>query len=210
MRLLRTFALVIATILLVVLTGCPPSGTDNNAIPVPSNFTTTATICTDYPTFTYQTPAKITSQSIPDWMTLTSNTLDGKPRGQDFGVFPIWVEGKYKGKTGKASSTITVDAPVITPAGPLDIMINLASGTVSVEVTPPCVYTLELKAMTSSTKQRFTVVKSQDTDIDGIATIGVGIETDEVATGTLEIKITPNPQGGAQPVVVQVAMNAHH
>lgn len=211
MKLLKsTFTLVAVCVILVVLIGCPSSGTGGNSIPVPPSFTKTATICTAYTTFTYQTPATITNQSIPDWMTLTNNTLDGEPEGIDFGVFPIWVEGKHNGKTGRASSTITVAAPVITPAGPVDIMINAASGTVAVTVTPACVYTLELRATTNSSVQRFSVVSSQDTDSAGSATIGVGIETDEVATGLLEIKITPNPQGGAQPVVVQVPITAHH
>ncbi|WP_436516334.1 hypothetical protein [Ekhidna sp. To15] len=205
----RIFALMSVSIMLIALIGCP-SSSGNNSIPIPPNFKTTATICTTYPTFTYASPATITNQSIPDWLTLTGNTLDGEPEGQDFGVFPIWVEGKYNGKTGRASSKITVAPPVIVPAGTVDITINSTSGTVAVNVTPACVYTLELRATSNSTMQRFSVASTEDTDSAGSATIGVSIETDAAATGTLEIKITPNPQGGAQPVVVQVPINAHH
>ncbi|UCH96546.1 MAG: hypothetical protein JSV88_06770 [Candidatus Aminicenantes bacterium] len=212
---MKILKLSIFSILVGLQFGCPGGGGSGPVpIPVPSSFPTSATICESYD-FQYTTPATITNYKVPDWLDLdlSNNTLSGEPEGEDFGNFLVWVEGQYQGKTGRVTARISVAAPKITFSPPQGVDIEIAKqyGNVKVEVAPDCEYNVELFTLSNSPQhQTFSTNPSVTTDEYGEVTIIVQANTDVPATGLLTLKITPDPEGGASPVILRIPINAHH
>jgi hypothetical protein len=203
----------------VLMSGCPKkTGSGPITIPTPSDFPTTATVCTPY-SYTFVSPATITaySSTLPTWLDFgsgpISNTISGTPNGNDFGTFTVSGSGAIGAQTGTVSGAITVPKPMMTvTGGPFDVLLTGSpmSNTITIAVapsSPSCTYTLTMTKRDWATNQ-IHLQSGTLTFMGGATTLQIALETDAPGDGAVIIKIVPTGTG-ASPVATEVPVHAH-
>lgn len=214
---MKNIILTVSVILVSsIFDGCPGRGSGTVSVPTPSDFPTTATICSSY-SYTFTTPATITSYpSLPGWLSFgssgISNTISGPPQGNDFGDFIVSGSGAYKGKTGTVTGTINVAPPtLVVTGGPLDITLSGSNTSNSVTLTASpagCLYVFTL-TKTDWQGNQINLPSATLSSSTGTQTLQISVETDVPGTGTVVVRIVPTGTG-AQPVTETIPVNAHH
>jgi hypothetical protein len=144
----RMLYLGIISILSVLFVGCPPGSAGSATPALPPSWTapTAATQCTN--TNYSASPLKLnTITSSYSWISLNGNSIDAfPPTGNDFGTFPFSVNATAGATTGNVPCSVIVNTPTIALTGDPFIIDEMASSTstnsVTVTVTPACVYTI--------------------------------------------------------------------
>jgi hypothetical protein len=212
---MKKVCIVIAIVLQVVfLSACPDSSSPGGVItiPTPTDFPTTATLCTTY-SYNFSVPATITSNGVPAWLSLSGQSLSGMPEGNDFGDFDLSVSGAYKSKTGTVTATIKVGPPAMTLAGgPFDIVLHGSNVSNSVTVTiapsnPSCVYKVTLTKRDWQAN-RIVLPGPEMTVTGGKSPLTISVETDVAGDGEVFLKIVPVGKN-AVPVVAVIPVHAH-